>query len=125
VDDQALVSAFLNLWAPGQPPLQANLEAVLSVGFEYRDPLRSAVGHPAFVEVIRDTRTGLGAGDRFRLTSGVDTIGDWCRFGWSLRRSDGQQVLFGNSFAQRGRSRKLDLIVTFFGPLPALRITSA
>ncbi len=86
----------------------------------YCDPSGRAEGRSALVGHIGGFHARM-PGSRIELTSGVDEHDGLLRFAWQMVGPDGAVALDGIDFGELGADGRLERIVGFFGPFPAVR----
>jgi hypothetical protein len=86
----------------------------------YCDPSGRAEGRAALVGHIGGFHAQR-PGHRIELASGVDEHDGLLRFGWRMVGPDGAVLLDGMDFGELATDGRLERIVGFFGPFPAVR----
>jgi len=83
------------------------------------DPLIQVAGHDQLAAIAPMVATKY-PGHTFRRSSGIDSHNGLVRFGWEFVGADGNVVLAGIDVGELAADGRLQRIVGFFGPLPAM-----
>lgn len=84
----------------------------------YNDPTATAYGRDALIAHIGGFHAAM-PGHTIDLTSGVDTYNGVFRFAWVMRKGD-EIAIEGVDFGELAPDGRIQRIVGFFGPFPAL-----
>lgn len=120
VDLQQAVAAYGAAWGETDEDARRKVldEAWADDGL-YCDPTARVEGREALVAHIGGFHQTL-PGARIDLASGADEHDGYFRFAWTMFDADGNTVMEGFDVGHRADDGRIDLIVGFFGPFPAL-----
>jgi hypothetical protein len=117
---QQIVEAYGAAWnEPDQAKRRALLEQAWADGGVYTDPQSHAEGRDALLALIAGFRE-QAAGASIVATSGADAHHDQLRFTWKMLGADGSTIIEGIDFGELAPDGRIQRIVGFFGPPPAL-----
>jgi hypothetical protein len=115
-----VLAAYHDAWnAPDAQTRAQLLERSLTPDAELVDP---RAGRFSGRDAIEQRLAGFGErfpGARVDLTSGVDEHNGYARYSWTIVDREGDPILAGIDVTQRGDDGRLELVVMFFGELPA------
>ncbi len=114
------VAAYAAAWSEtDEDARRALLERSWTDDGVYVDPSGRAEGRAALVGHIGGFHARM-PGSRIEMASGVDEHGGLLRFAWRMVGPDGVVALEGMDFGELADDGRLDRIVGFFGPVPAV-----
>jgi hypothetical protein len=120
VDSGAVVAAYGACW--NEPDEAARRELLASAWADdgtYCDPTATVEGREALVAHIGTVQVAM-PGHTIDLVTGADEHDGHLRFGWVMHGPDGSTVLEGMDYGRLAEDGRLQQIVGFFGPFPAL-----
>jgi hypothetical protein len=85
----------------------------------YTDPQSHAEGPDALVELIGGFQAQF-AGAKIVATSAADVHHEKFRFTWAMQAADGSTMMEGIDFGELAPDGRIQRIVGFFGPPPAV-----
>jgi len=117
---QQIVEAYGSAWnETDEAKRRAVLERSWADDGVYTDPQSHAEGRDALVQLIGGFQQQFG-GASIVPTSNVDEHHGKLRFTWKMLGADGKQVMEGIDFGELAPDGRIQRIVGFFGPAPAI-----
>lgn len=116
----ATIEKYARAWnEPDEALRRGLLDDAWSERGRYTDPAADVVGRDALVRHIVGFQQRF-PGTRIELASGIDSHHHAVRFAWRMIGPDGAVTVEGMDFGELGADGRLERIVGFFGPFPAL-----
>lgn len=117
---EQVILAYAGIWSESDPSTQAALIArSLTEGARILGPGYEFTGHAAILaEVQRFNREQPG--HRAVLTSGVDAHHNTARFAVAMVNPDGSIPHEGEDIVHFASDGRIELVLTYWGPLPAI-----
>jgi len=117
----AVVATYFAAWNEPDPGRRAEiLQRSLTDDAELVDPTGRWQGIDGFVERIGNYQ--IAAPDtKVVPASGIDAHNDVVRYAWTIVDAEGKELMEGIDVAERATDGRLQRILMFHGPLPAVR----
>ena len=119
-DIQGILKNYGAAWCePDEDKRRAHLEKAWSEEGTYHDPSGEAANREELVRLIGGMHYKF-PGARIEITSGVSEHHGKIFFEWQMVTGEGETAIQGYDFGSIGQDGRLEQIVGFFGPPPAM-----